>query len=75
LKVYPNPGSSVLNIENSAEPITLLNLSDIQGRIILTETPGSNTVKADISHLPVGIYILRVQYNNGNTSTIKVIKN
>jgi hypothetical protein len=73
---YPNPTSSALNI--SFTPQTrgsmLLSLTDIRGKQIHTEMVNcvngvEQNTKIDISHLPSGLYFLKV-----GTKTLKIIK-
>lgn len=73
---YPNPTSSALNI--SFTPQTsgsmLFSLTDIRGKQIHTEMVNcvngvEQNTKIDISHLPSGLYFLKV-----GTKTLKIIK-
>jgi uncharacterized protein (TIGR02145 family) len=69
LIVYPNPTTSIINIEKD---FTTAKVYDISGRELLKST--SKTI--DLSELPSSIYLLRL-YDNSNKvlGTSKVVKN
>ena len=69
LIVYPNPTSSIINIE---QDFTTAKVYDISGRELLKST--SKTI--DLSELPSSIYLLRL-YDKSNRvlGTSKVVKN
>ncbi|MFD1062252.1 T9SS type A sorting domain-containing protein [Winogradskyella litorisediminis] len=71
--VYPNPAQNVLNIKgiNTLKEVTLY---DLTGKLVLKNTDlSSNTI--DLSNLKVGIYMVRIIDEFGNTSTQKIMKN
>ncbi len=75
-KLYPNPTSSVINIEitgnNKEEPhkIAINNLSGISVKKILCAT---NQCKIDLSDLPSGIYVITIK-NSSNQIKKRIIK-
>ena len=67
LKIYPNPTSTVVTIDKPTdmiiESITIFNtLGQIENEFSMVE-------KIDVSHLTSGIYYLRIQTDQGLTST------
>ena len=75
LAIYPNPTNSILNIEliqpQYAEPQCVIQIIDALGTIV-SSFPSPlmiNKFAIDISHLPVGIYIISA----GNPNTSKFI--
>jgi hypothetical protein len=71
LNIYPNPTQDQLYLTfmpNSR--ITLIQLFDLQGKIVLTERRQVNTLS--VSHLKNGVYFLKVIGENG-VSTEKVV--
>jgi hypothetical protein len=71
LTVYPNPTSSILNIDgmHATDQIQLL---DLQGKIVFTEKQVSKSL--DISALEKGVYLLRVTRDGKHVQTIKILK-
>ncbi len=73
ITVYPNPASSVLNIDSQKEIISI-QLNDASGKRVLSKKSNSLKEKVNIEHLPKGVYILTVEMK-GQTVTKKIIKN
>lgn len=73
LKVYPNPTSSVINIEGTDE-IKNVSLIDITGSTIKKVVVNSYQTVLDISVVTNGIYFVTAEYTNGRTSIIKIVK-
>lgn len=73
VSVYPNPTSSVLNIDAKKEIISV-KLNDVSGKSILSKKSNALKETLNIQHLPKGVYILTVEMK-GQTTTKKIIKN
>ncbi|HMI07541.1 MAG TPA: T9SS type A sorting domain-containing protein [Flavobacterium sp.] len=74
-KVYPNPASSVLNVDAKTSAINEMQLTDLNGRIVKSiKANGVNNAQINISDLNAGVYFLKVTSNEG-TGTTKVVKN
>jgi hypothetical protein len=71
LVVYPNPTSSILNLDglNATDKIQLL---DLQGKLILSGNQQSKSL--DISTLEKGVYLLRVSREGKHIQTVKILK-
>lgn len=67
---YPNPAESTLYINKKNETISKIVLYSMSGIEIIK----SDDDKIDISQLPVGIYLIKVQKENGKIQTEKIIK-
>ena len=67
LSVYPNPAIKVLNI-NSTLTNYEVSIFDISGQLVLQN---KNSPSLDISNLPKGLYILKLQDMNSMTSLTK----
>ncbi len=67
LIIYPNPANETVTI--TAEDIKEVVVSDLLGvqmmRLLRTDYNSNNDITIDISKLPQGIYLLRVQINDG----------
>ena len=72
VKVYPNPTSGKLKIENGTSEIEDVAIYDIFGKIQKIENwKTENTI--DISHLPAGVYFVKISTEVGEV-TRKVLK-
>jgi hypothetical protein len=77
VKVFPNPTTGDLTITNYELQITDIEVFDVSGRKQKAEGRKQNEERGlviDISHLPVGIYLLKIHTNKG-TQTQRIIKN
>ena len=77
IKIYPNPTTGKLIIENGEFIIGEIEVYDMVGHLIFTNvsqmsqpSPLSQEITIDISHLPNGLYFLKI-----NNKTVKIIKN
>ena len=63
-RVYPNPGSNCLLLENehnAFEPGQIIRLFDLYGRLVLQQPyHGEKQQRMDISNLPNGIFLLEI---------------
>jgi hypothetical protein len=69
---YPlaqNPFTTELQIQ-SPTPLHLT-LQDLQGKTVVEEL---NTTKITTTHLPAGMYLLRIQDKQGRVATQRVVK-
>ena len=69
LKIYPNPVSSVLNIVMKSE-IKSVEIFNLIGKRVLRFI----NKKINISQLPAGLYILKIETVNGSIGTRKIMK-
>ena len=69
--VYPNPASTILQVEG-LQSIDELQLLDLQGKLVLC---GNKTSKSlDISSLNKGVYLLRIWSTGKEMHTVKILK-
>lgn len=74
VNIYPNPVCSVLNIEvESKIDITHIEIINLQGQIVLSETTNIKTNKINIEHLCTGIYFVNINSNN-QIVNVKLVK-
>ena len=73
LSVYPNPVSDMLNI-NYNENITKLTIYDVAGRSVKSIATNNSMNSINISDLKSGTYLLSIETESKNASTIKFIK-
>jgi len=72
LRVFPNPAQSVLNIEYSSV-ISHVELIDLTGRVVKSESPASEKVEINMSQLSNGVYYAKITTGDV-TEVIKVVK-
>lgn len=68
--IYPNPASATVtvNSDDPPAPFEQIRIHDAVGRVVQTAPRESTTTTVDVSTLPAGVYLLRVQ-----TKTIPLI--
>lgn len=60
LSIFPNPTSSIINLEfNNIENVDF-QLFNLTGQSVLNGIVNSNSTQIDVSHLPEGVYFLKV---------------
>ena len=62
VKIYPNPASNCLIIENAENE--LVSIFDLTGNVIMTAKPVDNLFQLNVSSLPAGTYIMKINKNN-----------
>jgi len=75
VKVYPNPVNDVLNISVLGEvnADASLQITDANGKVVMTKAIINNPQAIDISKLAKGVYLIKVN-NNGKEITSKFVK-
>ena len=68
--LYPNPVNDILNIDTKEEVLSV-EVFALQGQKVMF----SKENKINVSQLPAGIYLVRIQDVNNNIATKKIIKN
>lgn len=69
---YPNPVKNVLNLSHDSN-ISTISIYNLIGQQVLNKTINSNKTALDMSSLPQGTYLVKVNIENA-TKTIKVVK-
>ena len=72
LTIVPNPACGVITISAVGE-IEQLQIFDIVGRMVHSQSPAGKEVVFDTGILPKGIYLMRAQLKDGGTMTGKVM--
>ncbi|MCB0399856.1 MAG: T9SS type A sorting domain-containing protein, partial [Winogradskyella sp.] len=72
--VSPNPTSSTWNINSNRQIIKTILIFDILGKQVVRVIPNSNQATIDASSLKDGIYMAKIEGENG-TRTVKLVKN
>ncbi len=71
--LYPNPTSTVLSI-SSDKPSYTFSLHDMTGKLILEQKISTNKYQLNLSDLPIGVYALRFETENGIIETHHLVK-
>ncbi len=72
LKIYPNPASNSITLENEST-IESVNIYNVIGQEVKVASPNANSITLDISNLETGIYIIK-SVSEGKTNTTKFVK-
>lgn len=59
---------------NSRETISLINVYNTTGQIVLTENINDLRSETDMSHLPAGVYVVAAKFASGKIATQRVVK-
>jgi hypothetical protein len=74
IKVYPNPTTGVFTLELNNTLSKTIEVLDLTGRVVSSNTNSANSIKLNINGLASGIYYVKVQTEN-SIDVIKVVKN
>jgi len=70
VKLYPQPASGIVNLQ-SQTPLEHYEIYDIQGKNLKQGQLYNN--RLDISELSTGLYFIKVEGENGQTETLKLL--
>ncbi|MDY0015755.1 MAG: T9SS type A sorting domain-containing protein, partial [Bacteroidales bacterium] len=65
IKIYPNPALSELSIDNGQELMKEVFLYDVMGRKVKHIPVNAPSTTVDVSDLPNGIYVVKINTANG----------
>jgi ELWxxDGT repeat protein len=76
LQVYPNPAIDKINISFNRGSFNSISIYGISGNIVSNQEikAEENNVSLDISHIPSGIYFVKLISNDGDIEVLKVLK-
>lgn len=76
IKVYPNPANDYIYIKNTHKDFQTqqVQLFDLLGKQLLSQNVNESIHRLEISSLPKGIYILKVNTHNETILTMKIVK-
>ena len=72
--VYPNPATNILNLSCTGRMDMTVSITDIAGRVLRTERVSETHHALDVSALSSGIYLLRMEFNDGSSKSVKFVK-
>jgi hypothetical protein len=76
IKIFPNPASNQIHITLTApdETIEIVQLLDLQGKVVVQKKLNTAAAQLDIQNLPAGAYLLRGYTKSGKSFSGKVVK-
>ena len=72
--IYPNPASDYINIKLDGISADKLEICDISGKIILSQTITKDYQQIQIRDLKRGMYFLKIYDKNQNIKILKFVK-
>ncbi|HXU25647.1 MAG TPA: T9SS type A sorting domain-containing protein, partial [Bacteroidia bacterium] len=72
IQIYPNPTQNIFTIETSNNEKQILNIYDVNGNLILSQTINATT-SIDASNFSAGVYNISITGNNSTTNKRLVI--
>jgi len=77
MKVYPDPATSILNIElqNNQGGKTTVDIINVMGQKVSSLTTTGNTLVVDVAQLPAGYYFVNCLQNGTKLTTGRFIRN
>jgi hypothetical protein len=74
LSVYPNPATNVVNITNTVNAIiSKIEMTDLNGRVVMSQNINATNGQVSISDLAVGVYMMKISTDKG-TAVKKIVK-
>ncbi len=71
--VYPNPAKNVITIDNANQ--STVSIINMMGQIVVSQYINSEYANIDISQLPEGTYIVRIEKGNEiNTQKLNIVR-
>ncbi|MBA3985780.1 MAG: T9SS type A sorting domain-containing protein [Flavobacteriales bacterium] len=72
-KIYPNPAKEVLNIEGLT-PLKSVIIYDILGNMLSSTFFNSSNLRINLNNLKPGLYLIKMEDNNGNQAIERIVK-
>lgn len=69
VSVYPNPTKDFVNIDSSSK-VTKVTIFSVDGKQLAEDS----STKINISKLPAGVYLMKIDFADGKSSTQKIVK-
>ncbi len=73
VRIYPNPTSGFFTIESNSGSVKVVEVTDLAGRVILSNTASTEKINMNISMLANGIYYVKIQ-SDASVEVIKIVK-
>lgn len=73
MRLYPNPSAGVFRLEMPDGMAYRTKVYDMTGRLILQKFSQGGTGELDLTGKPKGLYLLRLQMNDGRVKTLRLV--
>ena len=73
LTTSPNPTTGLVRID-SEKPLKRIELTDLQGRVLMDKTVEESAITINITHYPAGVYLFKAINCDGELLVEKVVK-
>ena len=73
VKAYPNPCTDKISVSAAVSPMNSIQVFEIDGTMLMEDSPYTNTYSIDLSKVPTGIYLVRISLEN-STETLRIVK-
>jgi len=67
--LWPNPTTGLVHLRSNSDAPAMIEVLDMQGRLVMATTLTRGTTTIDVSTLATGTYSVRVQQNNALYNT------
>jgi hypothetical protein len=74
LVIYPNPAHDIITIATSGKHAKAVEVVDMAGRMVVSATMASSKEVVSIAHLPIGIYVVAITFEDGSTARQRLVK-
>ena len=74
LRIYPNPTQGLVTLESEHAQMEIVIIRDLSGRMLKAIPCEGLSHPVNLSDFAPGLYLLQVRFQNGKTSTLKVVK-
>lgn len=71
--VFPQPADRQINI-TASEPMSRIEIFNLNGSLVMAESAEGFTHSSGISHLPQGVFFVKIGFDNGATQVLKIVK-
>jgi hypothetical protein len=72
MALFPNPASDFLDVTGT-EKIIFIEISDLTSRVVHQEGIDKHSFNLDVTFLPEGLYIMKIQFSDKKFSVQKFI--
>lgn len=69
-QIYPNPARNevFISVENALQKVQSIQITDLMGRVVLSEECDCYQTRLDVGHLPRGVYLITLQNNDAQVT-------